>query len=119
MARLVINDIAEWRKSARASGYRAWRLAGHLGISRRQLTRYTRSVFGRSPQDWLNAERLNDAPERLKTVRSVKTVAFELGFKQRSHFSREFKLTHGVSPTSFLAAADFQSPSQSQPLNPS
>jgi hypothetical protein len=32
----------------------------------------------------------------------VKTVAFRLGFKQVSHFSREFKLQYGVSPTDFL-----------------
>jgi AraC-like DNA-binding protein len=117
MARVAINDIAEWRKRARASGYCARRLAGVLGISHRQLTRYTRSVFGRSPQDWLDEERLRDARERLKELRSVKEVAFELGFKQSSHFSREFKLVHGISPAGFLAAADRQPPIQ--PLNPS
>jgi AraC-like DNA-binding protein len=38
----------------------------------------------------------------LKRFQSVKTVAFRLGFKQVSHFSREFKLQYGVSPTDFL-----------------
>jgi AraC-like DNA-binding protein len=31
----------------------------------------------------------------LKELRSVKIVAAELGFKQVSHFSREFKRFHG------------------------
>jgi AraC-like DNA-binding protein len=119
MAKVVINDIAEWRQRARASGYHAARLAMDLAISRTQLGRYTQSVFGRSPQEWLDVQRLNDARERLKTVRCVKAVAFELGFKQISHFTREFKSLHGLTPTAFLAAADFRQSSGSQPFNPS
>lgn len=118
MARVVINDFSEWRKRARASGYNAWRLAAHLGISRRQLTRYTQATFGRSPQDWLDAQRLNDARDCLREVRSVKEAAFQLGFKQSSHFSREFKLVHGLSPTAYLAAADGQPFPNSNPAIP-
>ena len=42
------------------------------------------------------------AGEKLKILRSVKQVAFEYGFKQVSHFSREFKLCFGVPPLAFL-----------------
>ena len=38
----------------------------------------------------------------LKAYRPVKVVAFDLGFKQVSHFSREFKRYHGLSPKAFL-----------------
>jgi AraC-like DNA-binding protein len=50
----------------------------------------------------LNEQRLVQAAKLLKRFRSVKTVAFRLGFKQVSHFSREFKLQYGISPTDFL-----------------
>jgi AraC-like DNA-binding protein len=119
MARVDIHDFAGWRKRARNSGYCSKRLARDLEISRRTLARYTQTAFGRSPQEWLDRERLNEARELLKELRCVKQVAFELGFKQISHFSRRFKLLHGLPPTDFLASADHQHYQHLQPLNPS
>lgn len=46
-----------------------------------------------------------DAYERLQTGKSVKEVAFELGYKQHSHFSRDFKARYGVSPCFLLPGA--------------
>ena len=57
---------------------------------------------------WLNASRLAKAYERIRGGEPVKFVAFELGFKQLSHFSRAFKEAHGVPPR--LIAAQCQSP---------
>ena len=56
---------------------------------------------------WLNALRLARAYELIRSGESVKSVAFELGFKQLSHFSRAFKQAHGVAPR--LVAAQYQS----------
>ena len=38
----------------------------------------------------------------LRKVRCVKLAAYELGFKQVSHFSRVFKEFYGINPTAFL-----------------
>jgi AraC-like DNA-binding protein len=93
---------------AEKSTYSAPVLSKKLEVSARQLRRYTHACFGRSPQDWLNEQRLVRAGRMLKKVRIVKAVAFQLGFKQVSHFSREFKLQYGISPTDFLAWIDGQ-----------
>jgi AraC-like DNA-binding protein len=103
MARLNIHDLENWQTLARLSGYRASTFCIVTKISPRQLHRYTRLVFSLSPQAWLNEQRLLRAPEMLARDRLVKTVAFDLGFKQTTHFTRVFKLRFGLSPTRFLA----------------
>jgi AraC-like DNA-binding protein len=103
MAKLDLQDLVRWRQAALLSGWHAAVLARELDVSRRQLQRYTRAVFHCSPQKWLNEQRLILAGERLKGLRSVKVVAYELGYKQLSHFSRQFKHFHHVAPTAFLA----------------
>jgi len=103
MTNFDASDRAYWREMARKAGYNANVLAEELGISRRHLQRYTRKLFERSPQAWLEEQRLALAVGLLKEHRSVKTVAFELGFKQPNHFSREFKRHHGISPTQCFA----------------
>lgn len=102
MARAEIYDLQWWRNMAGATGYRAGRMAKEMNISRRQLQRYTQRFFGLSPQEWLNQERLLAAAALLKQYRCVKLVAFNLGFKQVSHFSREFKSHYGLCPVSYL-----------------
>jgi AraC-like DNA-binding protein len=109
VARIIYpSKVTEWSKMAKKSAYQAAVLAKDLRVSQRQLRRYTHSIFGRSPQKWLNEQRLVHAAEMLKSTRTAKAVAFQLGFKQLSHFSREFKLHYGVSPTRFLVWSDGQ-----------
>ncbi len=112
MARIDINNLDEWRRMAQQSAYRVGFLTKVLKVSRRQLQRYTRQAFGESPQRWLAIERLIRAAEMLKQCRSVKAVSFELGFKQVSHFSREFKLYHGLPPTKFVTRLDKARPAK-------
>jgi AraC-like DNA-binding protein len=112
MHRLDINNRREWRRLAEQSGYRAGALARILQISRRQLQRYTRLAFGLSPQAWLDQERLEIAPNMLKQTRCVKITAFNLGFKQVSHFSREFRLRYGIPPSGFVLWSDQELVSQ-------
>ncbi len=90
MARIDIENREQWREVARQSRYRVKPLSEQLQVCQRQLRRYSWEVFGCSPQDWLDAERLTLAPDLLKEHRSVNRVAFELGFKHVSHFSRKF-----------------------------
>ncbi len=71
-------------------------------VSPRHLRRCCLTRFGRSTQDWLDEQRIVAARWLLREQRSVKSVSYSLGFKQVSHFSRQFKEYHGVTPTHFL-----------------
>ena len=103
MARMDKRSMESWVRLARRADYNAHNMSRRLGISARQLRRYTQSFFRRSPQDWLDEQRLRLAANLLKQGQPVKKVAYRLGFKQVSHFSRKFKGFQGVSPKAFLA----------------
>lgn len=100
--RLAFEDLSSWVKLARESGFKATRMAELCGMSTRHLRRCCLIRFGRSTQDWLDEQRIVAARWLLREQRSVKSVSYSLGFKQVSHFSRQFKEYHGVTPTHFL-----------------
>ncbi len=88
-----------WLRLAGQSAYKASNLASISGVSIRQLERYFQEDFGSSPRVWLNEQRMIAARQLLPEAESVKAVAFDLGFKQCSHFCREFKRYHGIRPS--------------------
>jgi transcriptional regulator GlxA family with amidase domain len=94
--------VQEWEVLAQKAGYRARDLAELCQTSLRTLERHFHKHYGATVSEWLRELRLKQAYTSLKTGKSVKEVAFEQGYKQVSHFSREFKNQFGVSP-SFLS----------------
>ncbi len=109
MVPAAIRDMEKLLVMAQQLGFSSRLLSMGLKISPRQLRRYTHELYGCSPQNWLDQQRMRLAADLLKEHRCVKTVAFHLGFKRPSHFSREFKLLHGLSPTAYIGWIDRQS----------
>ena len=107
MARILASR-QRWEELAEAAHFNAKELARLCQVSTRQLQRDFRRCLSRSPQEWLNERRILAARELLLAGRSIKWVAFELGFKQPSHFCRQFKLFHHLTPSEFAL---------SEPLN--
>jgi AraC-like DNA-binding protein len=103
--RIEVKNLLLWLKLAREAGYNANFLAKLCGRSPRQLDRYSNKMFECSTQEWLNEQRCIDAGILLKNAHSIKEVAFELGFKQTSHFTRQFKNYYGVTPSEFMELA--------------
>jgi AraC-like DNA-binding protein len=93
--------VEKWEELAEAAHYRAHLLAALREITTRQLRRQIRRHFKRSPQEWLNEQRIAAAEQMLLAGRPIKVVAFEVGFKQVSHFCRVFKSVKQMTPSEF------------------
>jgi AraC-like DNA-binding protein len=90
------------RQLARACDYDAQRISRHFGISVRHLQRWFNAHLSSTPSVWLAEQRLLHARELLASSDSVKEVAYTLGFKHVSHFSRDFRRRFGHRPSSEL-----------------
>ena len=88
----------KWEALALQANYRPTELARLCAVSLRTLQRHFQSEYKMTISNWLRAVRLQKAYSRLTSGERVKQVAIELGYKQLSHFSREFKRFYGVPP---------------------
>lgn len=93
-----LNLVKDWPGLTISANYRIDKLAKNCGVSPRQLERFFHQELGKSPREWLTEARLTQAMTCLKEGSTVKETSFNLGYKQVSHFSREFKRFHGLSP---------------------
>jgi AraC-like DNA-binding protein len=91
-----------WEQLAEPAHYDARELAQLCQISTRQLQREFRRCLGCSPQSWLNQQRIMAAQRLLLAGWPVKAVGYELGFKQTSHFCRQFKSLNHLTPSEFV-----------------
>ena len=95
----VLKRITNWPDRAREAQFQRQKLALACGVSCRYLNKFFVEEFHRPPQEWLDELRMWDAWRMLAEGKAVKEVAYMLGFKQVSHFSRVFKGYHGVCPS--------------------
>jgi AraC-like DNA-binding protein len=106
MPKLDMHRPEIWRQLAPQCGYSARELAKRADASREHLERWSRHLFGTSPQKLFDELRMRAAPAVLEREQSVKAAAFALGFKQPSHFSRSFKAFFRISPRKYLCLPD-------------
>jgi AraC-like DNA-binding protein len=92
----------QWVDLAATAGFDAKELALLCHVSTRQMQRVFRRDFGMSPQQWLNNQRILAAQKLLRAGEPAKKVASDLGFKQLSHFYRQFKSSTGMTPGQFV-----------------
>lgn len=89
------------RQIAAAAQYDARKLARLRQVSPRQLQREFQRIHRRTPQAWLNEQRILAARQLLLAGHPVKNVAQDLGYKQSSHFCRQFKQYNLMTPSEF------------------
>lgn len=77
--------------------------AHDIGMSRSQLFLKIKAWTNQTPQEFIRLYRLKKAAELLKEKsQNVTEVAFAVGFKDTSHFTRSFKKQFGKSPKKFI-----------------
>jgi AraC family transcriptional regulator len=103
-----LDTVADWNSLAKTARYRSSQLAQLCRVSPRQLQRFFRRAFKRSPQTFLDDVRLNAAPALLLGGSYVKEVSHELGFAHPSHFIKRFRRRYGSSPLSYAVTRSNQ-----------
>lgn len=75
-------------------------IALYTGRSLSTFKRDFRKISPLSPQKWIMQKRLDVAYQKIKKDgEQIADVCFEVGFKNRSHFTTAFKKRFGVAPT--------------------
>jgi AraC-like DNA-binding protein len=75
-------------------------IALYTGRSLATFKRDFKKISNLSPQKWIMQKRLNVAYEKIKEGgEKIADVCFDVGFKNRSHFTTAFKKQFGFTPT--------------------
>jgi transcriptional regulator GlxA family with amidase domain len=90
---------ATWENLAVTSQFRLKNLANLCQVSVRTLQRHFRREYDLAVSEWLREIRLEQARQMLTKADCVKTVCFDLGYKQQSHFTRDFSRRFGMAPS--------------------
>jgi AraC-like DNA-binding protein len=75
------------------------------GLTRYDLARQFKAMFGTSPYRYLLMRRLDFARERMGHERSLAEVACDAGFADQAHFTRVFRGAVGLTPARYRALA--------------
>ena len=73
------------------------------GLTRYDLSRQFRIMFGTSPYRYLLMRRLEFARDRILRERPLVEVACDAGFADQAHFTRAFKSAVGLTPARYRA----------------
>jgi len=81
-------------------------LAAVAGMSRFQLDRRMRQVFGLTTGQWILKLRIDAARSQLReTSDPIATIAHETGYADQSAFTRHFRQSTGLTPSEYRSAA--------------
>ena len=73
------------------------------GLTRYDLSRQFKIMFGTSPYRYLLMRRLDFARERIQRDRPLVEVACDAGFADQAHFTRTFRSAFGLTPARYRA----------------
>ncbi len=97
-----IVTIQEWMHSCYHDEITLEILSEKFGISIRSLNRRFKQATGKSPMQYLQQLRIENAQELLKTSNlSIAEVAFNVGYPDNSYFSALFRKAISVSPKQY------------------
>jgi AraC-like DNA-binding protein len=99
----VIDRARQFLDAERTRVVHSTELESITGLTRYDVCRQFRIMFGTSPYRYLLMRRLEFARERIHRGRPLVEVACDAGFADQAHFSRAFKSAFGLTPARYRA----------------
>jgi AraC-like DNA-binding protein len=99
----VIERARQFLDAERTRVVHSAELESITGLTRYDLARQFRIMFGTSPYRYLLMRRLDAARERIHQHRPLVEVACDAGFADQAHFTRAFKSAFGLTPARYRA----------------
>ncbi len=98
----TIVEIQDWMHNQFHTALTLDAIAQRFGMSVRSLNRRFRQATGRSPMQYLQQIRLDNAKELLRSTNlTVAEVAFACGYADNSYFSAQFRRSISLSPRAY------------------
>lgn len=95
-------EIQEWMQHRYAGEISLEIIATHFGISVRSLNRHFKHATGKTPMQYLQQVRIDNAKELLKNTNlSIAEVAYRVGYPDASYFSALFRKMISLSPKEY------------------
>lgn len=113
--------VAALALALRADLVRQWSLSALCsvtGLGADVLRRRLLAATGLTPRDFIAAQRLAVASERLRAGGALATVALDCGFASQQHLTTRFRLATGYTPGGYRAAWSGGSAGRSRPPPP-
>lgn len=101
--KIKINLVRQYLEAHYLKNHTLEELAVVAQLSPYYLLRTFQKTVGLSPHAYLNQIRIERAMQRLRQGKTIAETAFDTGFTDQSHFTRNFKLMMGVTPGQFHA----------------
>ena len=92
-----------------ASSRKVDEAAKQSGVAPRTLQRLLLKETGQTPKFWLQLARVRRAARKIALAKSLADLAYDSGFSDQAHMTREFRRWFAVTPTQLAANAEFQS----------
>lgn len=97
----VVERARQFLHAERTRRVHSTELESITGLTRYDLARQFKAMFGTSPYRYLLMRRLDFARERLHGGRPLVEVACDAGFADQAHFTRAFKAAVGLTPARY------------------
>lgn len=104
-SRLRKIEHREWEERADEVSFNLDDLAANAGISLRQLERFFKGQFRKTPTVWVRELRCSRAVKLIQKGWKIGCVAKALRFASHSHFCHEFRKVYGRPPGAFAPSA--------------
>ena len=99
----ALERARQFLDAAKTRVVRSTEIESITGLTRYDLSRQFKIMFGTSPYRYLLMRRLDFARERIHRDRPLAEVACDAGFADQAHFTRVFRSAFGLTPARYRA----------------